>query len=210
VTSQGRLVPDDGAETRAVPPELCEETVASERIYEGRILNLRRDTQRLADGSEVIREVAEHAHSVVILALGAEGRIAFVRQWRSPVAGLLLELPAGVVEPGEDPVRSAARELQEEAGLKPGSLEPLPRFYVAPGWTDEYLHGFLARDCEPSQLPQDDDERVVVEHYSLGEAMDLIETGAIEDAKTIVCLQALALRAVGPLGAKVIRFYEGE
>ena len=190
--------------------ELSEETIGSERLYEGRILNLRRDTQRLADGSEATREVAEHAAAVVILAFDPEGRIAFVRQWRSPVGGPLLELPAGMIEAGEEPEISAARELQEEAGLKPGSLEPLPRFYVAPGWTDEYLYGFVARDCAPSRLPGDDDEPLLVEYYTLGEAMDQVAAGEIEDAKTIICLQAIALQAVGPLAAKIIRFYAGE
>ena len=193
-----------------VPAELREETIASERLYEGRIVNLRRDTQRLADGSEAIREVVEHAQAVVIVAFDDRGRIAFVRQWRSPAGRPLLELPAGVVEEGEDPEFSAARELQEEAGLKPGSLLPLPRFYVAPGWTDEYLHGFLARDCEPSRLAADGDERIIVEFHTLGEAMDMVASAEIEDAKTIICLQAVALQAVGPLGAKVIRFYGGE
>lgn len=196
-------LPDD-------PVQLHEETLGSERLYEGRIINVRRDTQRLANGSEVTREVAEHAAAVVILALDDEGRIAFVRQWRSPAGRPLLELPAGVMEAGEDPATSAARELQEEASLKPGTLEPLPRFYVAPGWTDEYLYGFLARDCERSPLPGDEDERLLVEYYSLGEAMDLIASAEIEDAKTIVCLQAVALQAVGPLGTKVIRFYTGD
>ena len=190
--------------------QLHEETIASQRLYEGRIINLRRDTQRLADGSEVTREVAEHAQAVVILAFDADGRIAFVRQWRSPAGRPLLELPAGVIEEGEDPRVGAARELQEEVGLKPGSLEPLAGFYVAPGWTDEYLHGFVARDCEPSRLPGDADERLLVEYYTLGEAMDLVGEAAIEDAKTIICLQAVALQAVGALGVKVIRFYTGE
>ena len=190
--------------------DLREVTVGSERVYEGRILNLRRDTQRLADGREATREVCEHAPAVVILAFNASGRIAFVRQWRSPIGGPMLELPAGVVDGDEDPAACAARELQEEAGLRPGSLEPLPGFYVAPGWTDEYLHGFLARDCTSAPLPADEDEHILVEYCSLGEAMDLIGKGAIIDAKSIVCLQAVALRAVGALGAKVIRFYDGE
>ena len=189
---------------------LHEETIASERLYEGRILSVRRDTQRLADGRHATREVVEHAAAVVILAFDDEGRIAFVRQWRSPAGGPLLELPAGGVEPGEDPEVCAARELQEEAGLKPGSLEPLPRFYVAPGWATEYLYGFFARDCEPSRLPTDADERLLVEYYTLGQAMDLVAAGEIEDAKSIICLQAVALRAVGALGVKVIRFYAGE
>lgn len=200
------MTPSDGD----IPHELREQTIASERLYEGGIISVRRDTQRLADGTEATREIVEHAQAVVIVAFDGQGRIAFVRQWRSPAGRPLLELPAGLIEPGEQPEQAAARELQEEAGLKPGSLEPLPRFYVAPGWTEEYLYGFLAHDCGPSRLVADDDERLVVEFYTLGEAMDMVVSAEIEDAKTIICLQAIALRAVGPLGAKVIRFYAGE
>ncbi|MEE9278236.1 MAG: NUDIX hydrolase [Dehalococcoidia bacterium] len=192
------------------PDDLQEQTLQSERLYEGRVVSLRRDTLRLADGHEAVREVVEHRPSVVVLALDEDGRIAFVRQWRTPAGGVLLELPAGVIEPDERPEAAAARELQEEVGLKPGALERVHGFYAAPGWATEYLHGFIARDCEPSPLPADSDERVVVEFYTLGEAMRLVADGEIKDAKSILMLQALALRAVGALGEKVIRFYRGD
>ena len=193
------------------PPEaLREETLNSERIYDGTVVSLRRDTLRLADGSQVVREVIEHTAAVVILAIDDEGRIAFVRQWRTPIGRDVLELPAGSLEPGEDPEATAMRELQEEAGLKPGTLEPIHRFYVAPGWATEKLHGFIARDCTPSVLAADADERIAVEFYNLGQALDLVDSGGIEDAKTILMLQACALRAVGPLGAKIWRYYRGE
>ncbi len=190
--------------------DLREETLSSERIYDGHVVNLRRDTLRLPGGVEAVREVVEHRPAVVILALDDEGRIAFVRQWRTPAERALLELPAGGVDPGEGPEAAAARELQEEVGLRPGSLEPIHGFYVAPGWATEYLYGFIARDCVPGRLPADADERILTERHTLGEAMDLVASGDIEDAKTILMLQALALRALGPLGAKVIRFYRGE
>ena len=194
------------------PPSeaLREETLSSERIYDGSTVNLRRDTLRLADESHVVREVIEHTAAVVILAIDDEGRIAFVRQWRTPVGRDVLELPAGGLEPGEDPETTAIRELQEEAGLKPGTLEPIHRFHVAPGWATEELHGFIARECTASALPPDADERIAVEFYNLGEALDLVESGGIADAKTILMLQACALRAVGPLGAKIWRYYRGE
>jgi ADP-ribose pyrophosphatase len=197
--------------TDRTPPEaLREETIGSERIYDGAVVSLRIDTLRLADDSQVVREVIEHQAAVVILAIDDEGRIAFVRQWRTPIGRDILELPAGGLESGEDPEAAATRELQEEAGLKPGTLEPIHRFYVAPGWATEELHGFIARDCTTSALPADADERIAVEFYNLGEALDFVANGEIEDAKTILMLQACALRAVGPLGAKIWRYYRGE
>lgn len=189
---------------------LREETLHSERLYQGRILNLRRDHVRLADGREATREVVEHRGAVVILALAGEGRIAFVRQWRAPARRALLELPAGTLEAGEEPEPAALRELAEEVGLRPGTLEPLLGFWVAPGWAEEFLHAFLARDCTPVDRHPDHDEILQVEFYSLGEAMDRVRAGEIQDAKSLVLLQALALRAVGPLGQKVIRFYRGD
>ncbi len=189
---------------------LREQLVGSDRLYEGHIVNLRKDTLQLPDGREVTREIVEHSPAVVILAFDDEGRIAFVRQWRSATGRALLELPAGGVDPGETPEQAAARELQEEVGLKPGKLEPLHGFWVAPGWATEYLHGFVARDCERSSLPADTDERIEVRYLTLGEAMALIEEGEIEDAKTIILLQAIALRAAGPLVNKIVRYHRGE
>ena len=192
------------------PGPLREQPLGSERVYSGRVLGLRVDSLRLAGGTTVRREIVDHADSVVILALDADGRIPFVRQWRTPAGRALLELPAGGIDPGETAEAAAARELQEEAGLRPGRLEPLSRFYISPGWTTEFMHGFLAWDCAPARLPADPDERIEVQRHTLGQAMDLAARGEIEDAKTLLMLQALALRAVGPLGAKVVRFYRGE
>lgn len=187
-------MPDPPPPDAAPPDDLRETTVSSQSLYQGRVVNLRRDTVRLADGREAVREVVEHAPSVVILAFDDAERILFVRQWRTPAGRALLELPAGVVEPGEAPPAAAARELQEEVGLRPGRLEPLGGFYVAPGWASEYLYGFLAHACRPAPLPPDSDERIQVERHFLAEALALIREGLIEDAKSLVLLQALALR----------------
>ena len=100
--------------------------------------------------------------------------------------------------------------MQEEVGLKPGRLEPVHGFYVAPGWATEFLHGFLALECTPATLPHDADESVRVERYTLAQAMDLVERGEIRDAKSIVLLQAVALRATGGLGRKAIHAFRGD
>ena len=192
------------------PDPLHEETVGSERIYEGQIVNLRRDTVRMPEGHEATREVVEHPGAVVVLAYDDEGHIPFVRQWRVPVGGPLLELPAGGIDPGEEPAAAAARELQEEVGLKPGSLEQVAAFWAAPGWADEYLYGYVARDCTASQLSPDADEKLEVHRHTLGEAMELVEQGVIADSKSILLLQHSALRAAGPLVNKIVRHYRGE
>ena len=188
---------------------LRETLLSSERVYEGSRLSLRVDRMEMADGRRASREIVEHPDAVVVLAYDAEGQIAFVRQWRAPVERPLLELPAGRIDPGETPEQAARRELREEVGLNPGALEPVREFYVAPGWATEYLYGFIARDCAPAPLPPDEDEELIVEWLTLGEAMQAVEQGQIVDAKSQILLQAQALEAVGPLGRKIVRHYRG-
>ena len=164
----------------------------------------------MADGRAAQREVVEHADAVVILAVRDNGEIAFVRQWRHPTGRPLLELPAGRIDAGESPEETARRELREEVGLDPARLEYARGFYVAPGFADEFLHGFIARDCTESPLEADEDEELIVEWRPLGEAIDLVESGEIVDAKSIILIQYLALEAVGPLGRKIVRHYRGQ
>ncbi len=189
---------------------LHETRVSSEVVYEGSRINLRVDRMRMADGREATREVVDHPDAVVVLALRDDGLIAFVRQWRAPAERPLLELPAGRIDAGESPEEAARRELREEVGLDPRQIEAVHEFFVAPGWANEYLYGFLARECVESPLAADEDEELVVEWMSLGEAVAAIERREIVDAKSLIMLQALALDAVGPLGRKIIHHYRGE
>ena len=188
---------------------LQETRLGSERVYEGSRLSLRVDNMQMADGRRTTREVVEHPDAVVVLAFDDTGRIAFVRQWRAPVERPLLELPAGRIDPGELPSEAARRELREEVGLEPGRLDAAHEFYVAPGWATEYLYGFVARDCAEAPLPPDEDEELLVEWRTLGEAMTAIEQGEIVDAKSLILLQGIALEAVGPLARKIIHHYRG-
>ena len=189
--------------------QLQETRLGSERVYEGSRLSLRVDNMQMADGRRTTREVVEHPDAVVVLAFDDAGRIAFVRQWRAPVERPLLELPAGRIDPGELPSEAARRELREEVGLEPGRLDAAHEFYVAPGWATEYLYGFVARDCAEAPLPPDEDEELLVEWRTLGEAMTAIEQGEIVDAKSLILLQGIALEAVGPLARKIIHHYRG-
>ena len=189
--------------------QLQETRLGSERVYEGSRLSLRVDNMQMADGRRTTREVVEHPDAVVVLAFDDAGRIAFVRQWRAPVERPLLELPAGRIDPGELPSEAARRELREEVGLEPGRLDAAQEFYVAPGWATEYLYGFIARDCAEAPLPPDEDEELLVEWRTLGEAMTAIEQGEIVDAKSLILLQGIALEAVGPLARKIVHHYRG-
>ncbi len=186
---------------------LVETVLQSDRVFEGRRISVRVDEVAMADGRRARREVVEHPDAVVVLAIRDDGDIAFVRQWRHPTGRPLLELPAGRIDPGETPEQTARRELREEVGLDPGWLEYARGFFVAPGSLDEFLHGFIARDCVESPLETDEDEELIVEWKPLGEAIDLVEAREIIDAKSVILIQYLALEAVGPLGRKIVRHY---
>ena len=113
------------------PRELA---TASERVFEGRIVSLRIDDVRFPDGRETRREVVEHRSAVAIVPLLPDNRVLLVRQWRHPVGEELVEIPAGLLEPGEQPIECAQRELAEETGYNAGRLEPLASFYSSPGF----------------------------------------------------------------------------
>ena len=165
-----------------------EPTLASQRIYQGRVVGLRVDTIRLPDGRTSSREIVEHGDAAVVVPIDATGRVLLVRQYRKPVERSLLELPAGGLDQGETPDQAAIRELQEEIGYYPGRLEALGGFYAAPGYCQEHLHLFLATDLRPSKLAADDDEQIVVAPTPLAEAIALVESGAICDAKSVAGL----------------------
>ena len=165
-----------------------EPTVESKLVYQGRIVTLRVDTVRLANGRLTTREIAEHSESVCMVPLDEQGNVLMVRQYRKPPETQLLEVPAGGMEPGEDPQAAALRELQEEIGFTAGTLRQLPGFWVTPGWSTEYMHVYLATDLRPATLPPDYDEAIVVEQVPLHEVHEMIQEGLIKDGKSIAAL----------------------
>ena len=175
---------------------LGETTLETQTVYQGKILNLRVDTVRLASGRVATREVAEHSDSVCIVPIDGDGNVVMVRQFRTPTARVLLELPAGGVEAGEVSEETVQRELQEETGYRAETLRHLAGFWLAPGWCDEYMHAYLATGLIPSKLAADDDEEIEVERVPLPRALDLIASGEINDAKSIAGL-LLAQRILG-------------
>ncbi len=170
-----------------------EKTIKSEMIYEGRILNLRVDTVELENRKYSKREIVEHANAVAIIPL-KDDKIIFVRQFRKAVNKDLLELPAGLIESNELPKEAASRELQEEIEYDAKEMEYLFDSYSSPGFTDEKMSYFLAKDLFPSKRENDEDEFLKIEEYSLNEALKMIEEGKIEDSKTIVGLLYLNMR----------------
>jgi ADP-ribose pyrophosphatase len=157
-----------------------------------------RDTIRYASGHESTIEVVEHGGGVALVAVDRDGLVLLVRQYRHPPRRWLLELPAGTIEPDEDPAVCAERELQEETGYRPGRLKKLGGFYLAPGYSSEYLHVFLATELSESKL-QGDEDVVHVERLTVDEALRRISSGEIEDAKTSGAL-LLYLRYAGNKG----------
>lgn len=138
----------------------------------------------LAYGEMQLRRVwVQHPGAVVLVAVDA-GKVLLVRQYRHPTGGELLELPAGTLEPGEDPADTARRELQEECGYRPRRLEPLGRLYAAPGYSSEVYHFYRAEDLEPSRLPADDDEQIEIVRMPVDEAIQRARAGDFDDAKT--------------------------
>ncbi len=164
------------------------EVTHNETVYRGHVFSVRQDFLRLPNGNQAQIDVLVHNDSVTILPVDEQGQVWFIRQYRQPIGKFLLELPAGVSETGEDPQTSAQRELREETGMAAGRLQKLGSFYLAPGYSTEFMHIFLARDLYPSPLPGDVDEIIEVEKVSAGEAHQPAETGKLEDSKSLIAL----------------------
>ncbi|OGO17322.1 MAG: hypothetical protein A2Z14_17525 [Chloroflexi bacterium RBG_16_48_8] len=163
-------------------------TLKSELVFQGKVFNIRIDEVQKADGQRMRVDVVEHGGAVVILPFDEEGRIWFVDQYRYPVGRRLLELPAGTLDPGEDPEICAVRECREEIGMSPGYLTPLGGLYLAPGYSTEFVHFFVAQNLSPAPLALDEDEDLKVKCLTVGEVKEWITKGQIYDAKTLAGL----------------------
>lgn len=167
--------------------KLLEQTskVETKSSYEGKLISVRSDTFKDEKGKEFRYDIVMHPGAVVMIPIHKDGRIHFVKQWRRAIQDILIELPAGTLEKNEEPLYSAQRELQEEIGYKARRMTNLGGFFTAPGFCNEYLHLFLAEDLIESFLTCDDSEHIDHCILSLQEALDWIEKGRINDAKTI-------------------------
>ena len=164
------------------------ELIKSETLLQGRAFKIRRDHLKLPDGGETKLEIIEHGGSVVILPIDSEGNILFVRQYRHATGQDLLELPAGTrngAEPYED---CAARETREETGMEAGSLEKIGEFYLAPGYSTEFMAVFLATDLKHNPLDPDEDEVLSIEKIPVIKAFEFALSGKLPDAKSLAAL----------------------
>ena len=173
--------------------DMTETVTASERIFEGRVVKVRVDTVRLPNGALSKREVVEHGGAVCVVPMADENTILMVRQFRLPAGRALLEIPAGGIEAGEDPLECARRELAEEIHKSPDLLIPLFTAYLAPGYSSELMYGYLGLGLSDAEGHTDHDEFVETVPMTLDEAFAAIASGEIADAKTI-CGVTLAAR----------------
>lgn len=180
--------------------EFKEETVAQQRVYEGIIVNVRRDQVRLMDGRVTGREVVEHRGGVAIFAMDDQDRVALVRQYRYPMGEETLELPAGKLEKGEDPRDSALRELAEETGLVPETLEEMGVSYSSPGILSERIYLYFAKNLIQGPPQPDDGEFVETLWVPYRQLLDMAARGEIKDGKTLAALLKVSLRPDMPKG----------
>lgn len=170
----------------------------SQKVFEGRVVNVTVDT--VSEGELTYqREVVHHNGSAVIVPVFDDGTVALVRQYRHPAVKYLLEVPAGTLAKGERPELGAARELKEELGLVAARLEKLSEFFVSPGFCEEKMWVYLATELSEGEQALEDDEIIDVVRLPIADALEMITSGEIEDAKTIIGLMLAAPRVGSPL-----------
>lgn len=168
--------------------DLTEKTLESSTIFQGKIMTVLLDTALLPNGRTASREVCLHPGGVAVLPLKADGTVRLVRQYRYPLHQLLLELPAGKLDQGEEHRPAAIRELSEETGLEAGELIYLGKIYASPGFCDEELHMYLARDLKQAQSHPDEDEFLDVVDMPFDQLVEQVMSGEISDAKTVAAV----------------------
>ena len=165
-----------------------EKTIDSQCVYDGKIMKVHRDNVELSTGKKSVREIVHHSGGVVIAAIKDDGKIHAVKQFRYPLKTTIIELPAGKLEEGENPDIAAARELEEETGYRAGSWKSLGYIYTSPGYSDEKLYLYLAKNLEFVGEHPDDGEILKVFEYPLKEFIENVKSGEISDAKTVCAI----------------------
>lgn len=169
-----------------------EKTIHTEPIFSGKIISVQVDTVELPNGNKTTRELVRHPGAAAVLPIMGD-KIVVVEQYRKPFEKFLIEIPAGKLDPNEDPLVCAARELEEETGYQAGSIRLLNKFYTSPGFADELLYLYVAEQLVAGPSKPDEDEFLAVQAITLDEALQLIDEGRIADAKTIMAVYAWRL-----------------
>jgi len=174
---------------RSTKPTL--KILSSKISYDGPVFKVTTDHIREPNGVTTTRDLIRHSGSIVILPVdysGAEPKVLLIQQYRYAAKSLLWEIPAGRIEPGEDKLESAKRELREETGFSARRWKPLLRFFVSPGFLDEVMNVYLATDLVAGKAEPEEDEKIIARFFSLSQALRMCETGKIGDAKTMTSL----------------------
>jgi len=164
------------------------ELMKSEIVYPGRAFTIRRDHLRLPDGRTTKFDIVEHHGSVVLIPIDEKGNLLFVRQYRHAAGKDMLELPAGTLDENEAPEACARREVREETGMAADQIQLIGGFYLAPGYSTEYMYVYLATSLRYDPLQADADEFLKVEIFPLAEALKMAEGGEIPDSKSLAAL----------------------
>lgn len=162
-----------------------ERTIKSDKLYQGKMINLRIDTVELPDQKYSKREIIEHPGAVAVVPMTDDNKIVMVRQYRKSVEEYLIEVPAGKLEIGEEPLECAGRELVEETGYRSDNIEFLFKIFTSPGFSNEVINIFLAKNLIKDIAQPDEDEYIEIEKYEIHELVQMIDEGKILDAKTI-------------------------
>ena len=165
-----------------------DKVIKTEQIFSGRAVKLRVETIEKTNGQRTTREIIEHADCIAVVPIDDKENIVMVKQFREAVGKRLLEIPAGCIEPGENPVEAVKRELQEEIGYFPEKVEAIGGFYATPGYVTEYLYLFKATELKPSRLTAEDTDEIEVVKVPVSQIPALIISGEIGDAKSIAGL----------------------
>ena len=165
----------------------AEKTIRSERIYEGAIINLRRDEVTVRCGVSQ-REIVDHNGGAVLAAVTDEGKMVMVRQYRKPAEKVMFEAPAGKIDGSEEPLSAAVRELKEETGYTAGQVRFLTSFYPSVGYSTEVLYLYLCTELVPGETDFDENEALDIEEWDVEELFSLVMKGQIDDAKTIIAI----------------------
>ncbi len=168
--------------------KLLEHTLDSEKVFDGVLLKVYQDHAQLSTGSETIREWIRHPGASAVLPLYENGDVMLVRQFRYPMSQIFYEVPAGKIDPGEDPLQTGRRELREEVGLTAQNWQYLGSFYPSIGYTDEIIHLYLATVLDHHESHTDDDEFLIPVRLPLKEAVEMVWSGDITDGKTIITI----------------------
>jgi ADP-ribose pyrophosphatase len=171
--------------------------LASRRVYDGKVINVDKDTVRFPNGSVGELEMVRHSGASAVVPFlsdprGDDPQILLIRQYRYAAEGFIYEIPAGKLDNKEDPAVCAARELKEETGCTAENIEHLYTFYTTPGFTDEVIHAYMATGLTRGDAAHEQDEFMSLETVTLSRALELIKTGELKDAKTALSLLYVA------------------